>query len=244
MRTKTLLFALILILTALLSACGTTALAAQAQPPGEPDLRTLSVNGSGRVFLSPDNAYIAIGVHTEGEDATEAVASNNDQSQKVAEALVEFDIDPKDVQTRNFSIYPQQQFDQDGKVTGITYVVDNTMFVTIRDLDMIGEILDAVVSAGANSINSIQFDLENKDEALSQAREAAVNNAQAQAAELAEAAGVTLGEIQSINSFSQGYPVPFMNGIGGGAAMVESAVPISPGQLTLTADVNIVYQIQ
>ena len=72
MRTKTLLLALILILTALLSACGTSALAAQAQPPGEPDLRTLSVNGSGRVFLSPDIAYIAIGVHTEGKDATEA----------------------------------------------------------------------------------------------------------------------------------------------------------------------------
>jgi uncharacterized protein YggE len=244
MRTKPYLFALILILAALLSACGTAALAAQAKPPADSDTRTLSVNGSGRVFLSPDIAYIAIGVHTEGEDATEAVASNNAQSQKVADALKEFDIDPKDIQTRNFSIYPQQQFDKDGKVTGVTYIVDNTVFVTIRDLDMIGEILDAVVSAGANTINSIQFDLENKDEALSQAREDAVSNATTQAEELAEATGVTLGEIQSINSFSQGYPVPFMSGIGGGAAMVESAVPISPGQLTLTAEVNIVFLIR
>ncbi len=243
MRNKSLLLSVILILAVLLSACGAAAQAAQVEQPNEPQMRTLSVNGTGQVFLSPDIAYIAIGVHTQGKDAAEAVTSNNAQSQKVADALESFDIDPKDIQTRNFSIYPQQEVNQDGEVTGTTYNVDNTVFVTIRDLGEIGDILNAVVAAGANTINSIQFDVEDKDTALAQARDQAVANAQTQAEELAQAAGVTLGAIQNINSYSPGYPVPFMEGRGG-AAMVESAVPISPGQLTLTAEVSVVYEIE
>ena len=204
----------------------------------------MSVNGTGRIFLTPDIGYIAIGVHSENEDAAEAVADNNAQSQQVAVALDGYNIKPEDIQTQNFSIYPQQQYNVDGKPTGTTYIVDNTVFVTIRDLDQIGEILNAVIDAGANSINNIQFDIADKDTAVTEARQAAIDNAESQAVALAEAAGVTLGEIKNINSFSPGYPVPFMDGRGGGMMAVESSVPVSPGQMTITAEVNVVYIIE
>jgi len=59
--------------------------------------------------------------------------------------------------TTNFSINPQQQTDTNGKVTGIIYMVDNTVYVTMRDLTKLGDMLDSTVNAGANNINSIQF---------------------------------------------------------------------------------------
>jgi len=244
MQKKLTPFLILVFISLIASACGPQVQAAQGEPVSASEERTMSVNGTGRIFLSPDIGYIAIGVHTENDDAAEAVADNNAQSQRVAAALDGYNIPPEDIQTQNFSIYPQQKYNIDGEPTNTTYVVDNTVFVTVRDLDQIGEILNDVIDAGANSINNIQFDIADKDTAVTEARQAAIDNAESQAVALAEAAGVTLGEIKNINSFSPGYPVPFMDGRGGGMMAVESAVPVSPGQMTITAEVNVVYIIE
>lgn len=216
---------------------------AQGEPNSAPQPRTLNVTGNGKVFITPDIAYVSIGVHTEGSDAAEAVAANTAQSQKVADALKALKIDAKDIMTTNFSIYPQQQMDDQGKVTGIRYVVDNSVYVTLRDIDQVGAALNSAVEAGANSINSIQFDVADKTSALSQARAAAVADARTQAQELAEAASVTLLEIQTISVYGSYMPMPaYDRGMGGVA--LEASVPVSPGQLTLSVDVNIVYNIE
>jgi hypothetical protein len=244
MRTKTFLLFSLMLIAILLTACGGTALAQTPQAEENPPLRTISVTGNGKAYLVPDIAYVSIGVHTESKDAAEAVANNNSQSQRVADALDSFNIDPKDIQTTNFSIYPRQEYDREGKPQQITFVVDNTVYVTVRDLSQVGDILDAVVEAGANSISGIQFDVEDKTAALSEARQAAVADARTQAEELAQAAGVELGEVQSISTYNS-YPVPMYDMRT--AVMAESAaasVPVSPGQMILTVDVNAVYQIQ
>lgn len=246
MRTHKLisLFSLILLAALALTACGTPALA-QSEPTSEPPVRTLRVNGSGQVFISPDIAYISIGVHTEGEEAAAVVADNNDQAAELVAALEDAGVAEKDIQTTNFSISPRQEYDDQGNLQGITYVVDNSVNVTVRDLESIGDLLDAAVQAGANAVNGISFDVSDKVSALSQARQAAVENARAQAEELAAAAGVELGAIQSINSYG-GFPTPVEFARGGGAIAQEAAanVPISPGQNSLTVDVEIVYEIQ
>lgn len=245
MRTRITFIASLLLIAVLLSACGTAALAQtpQAEDSSAP-LRTLSVTGSGKTYLTPDIAYISIGVHTENKDAAEAIASNTAQSQKVAQALKNFGIDAKDIQTNNFSVYPRQDYDPTGKPTDLVFVVDNTVFVTVREIDQVGDVIDAAVQAGANTISGIQFDVEDKSAAMSQAREAAVADAQSQAEDLAKAAGVTLGPVQTINS-SNSYPIPYMDRAGGVAMEAAAAsVPISPGQMTITVDVNVTYQIQ
>ncbi len=125
-------------------------------------------------------------------------------------------------------------------------MVDNTVYVTLRDIDHFGELLDTVVEARSNSINSIQFDVADREAALSEARQLAVENAQKQAEELASAAGVTLGQVLTINSSSASAPIPMYDyraGIGG-AAVAESAVPVSVGQLIITLDVYMTYEIQ
>ncbi len=244
MRSKFMFILTILVLAGLLSAC---------QPGGpitvysQPNPHTLSVTGAGQVAMTPDIAYIYIGVHTESGTAADAVAENTASTTKVIDALVAAGVDKKDINTSNFSIWPSQQYDpQTGQPLDTKYVVDNSVYVKVRKLDSLGELLDTAIQSGANSINSIQFDLADKTEALRKARAEAVKNAKTQAEELAEAAGVTLGEIQSI-SFYDSAPYPVMDAYGkggGGMAAEAAAVPIQPGQLTLTVNVTLNYDIK
>jgi len=249
MKTRTLFLSAIFLLAALLSGCAGAAFAQTSTPaestPAAENNRTLSVSGSGLAYLTPDIAYVNIGVHSEGATAAETLAENNERSAAVVAAIKRLGVAEKDIQTRNFSIYPQPQYDPNGQPTGkITYVVENTVFVTVRDLGKLGQLLDEAVKAGANSIGGIAFDVADKSAALSQARKAAVENAQAKAEELAQAAGVTLGSVQTISEYSA-YPTPIMEGRGGAMYAADaSAVPVSPGQMTITVEVNIVYQIQ
>ncbi|MEW6287119.1 MAG: SIMPL domain-containing protein [Chloroflexota bacterium] len=241
MKTKFYFVAVVALLALVVSACGPAAVSQASQPP----LRTISVAGAGTAYLVPDIAYIYVGVHTEKPSASDAVSENNAQTQKVIQALRDFGIDAKDIRTTNFSIYP---FDKYDPVTGTStgekyYAVDNTVYVTVRDLGKLGELLDTVIAAGANTVNSVQFDVADKDAALKQARADAVKDAEAKAQELADAAGVSLGELQNI-SFQDSVYYPVVDGRGGGAASEAAAVPIQPGQLTFTVTVNVTYEIK
>lgn len=241
MRTKYLAFAILAILALAVSACGPTTInqAAPATP------RNLSVSGLGVVYLTPDIVYINIGVNTQRPNASEAVEINKEQTAQVIDAIKNFGVDAKDIRTTNFSIWSNPQYDPSGQITGTTYSVDNTVNVTIRDLDKLGDLLDAAISAGANNIYSIQFDVEDKTAATKEARTKAVEDAKVEAQELADAAGVELGTIETINYF-ESSPTPYFEGKGGGGADVaqSAAVPIQPGQLAISVTVNMTYSIK
>jgi hypothetical protein len=239
MRTKILIPTLILIAAVILSACSASVQLGQTQP------RTLNVNGNAQVILAPDIAYVSIGVHSEAKTAADAVASNNAQTQAVIDAIKAQGVDAKDIQTTNFSVYQQEKFAPTGESLGAFFMADNTVYVTMRDITKIGDILDAAISAGANNIYGITFDVENKEAALATGRDQAMADAQAQAEQLAKAAGATLGEVQSISYYSSApSPIYYDNkvapaGVGGGGS-----VPISTGQLTLTVTVSVMYSLK
>ena len=244
---KKFLIVLVGILTlSLLGACsatGTQAASTASANGATTPPPSLNVNGAGKVTLIPDIAYINIGVHTEGQDVAEALSSNTAQAQKVADELVKMGVAAKDIQTTNFNVYPQQQYGPNGEQTGIKYMVDNTVYVTVRDLTKLGALLDAVVKSGANNINGISFDVADKTAALEQARKAAVEDAQTQATQIADAAGVKLGKILSINVSSSGQPVPMYDVKGVGGAAASANVPVSAGQLVLEVDVNVSFEL-
>ena len=242
MKTKTIIVAAVALLALVLSACGPTTINQEAPA----SIRTMNVAGTGQAFLVPDIAYIYVGVHTEKPSASEAMTENNSQTEKMIAALKDFGVDAKDIRTTNFSIWPMDKYDpQSGMPTGEkTYSVDNTVYVTVRELDKLGDLLDTVVEAGANTVNSIQFDVADKDEAIKSARAEAVKDAETQAQELADAAGMSLGEVQSI-SFYDSQPYPMFEGKGGGGGdLAASTVPIQPGQLTITVTINMTYAIK
>lgn len=239
MKTRSLIVFTVMALALLVSACA---------PAAGQNVRTLSVSGSGEALLAPDIAYIYVGVHTENSTAAEAVAENTAQTEQLVQAIQDFGIEPQDIRTTNFSIYPMDRYDPS---TGLpsgekVYAVDNTVYVTVRDLTRLGDLLDTAVQAGANNINSVQFDVAEKDEALQGARAEAVEDARAQAQALAQAADLTLGDIQSI-SFFDAQPYPIFDGKGGGGMAAEqaaAAIPIQPGQLTFTVNVSVTYELR
>ncbi|MFN3741947.1 MAG: SIMPL domain-containing protein [Anaerolineales bacterium] len=240
MHRKYLFIPILLVLALVLSACGAVAAPAGASAP----TRTLNVTGQGVVYLAPDIAYINVGIHTENPSASDAVAENNLQTQQVIETLRKNGVDPKDIQTSNFSIFLNYNYTPEGTRGEAFYVVENTVLVTVRDLSKIGALLDAAVKSGANNIYGIQFDIAEKSEAAKKAREEAFKDAQRQAQEVAQLSGVTLGNIQSI-SFSESFPTPiFVGGKGGGPAMAMPEVPVQPGQLSVMVTVNVSYEIK
>jgi uncharacterized protein YggE len=246
MQPKKILIVMMLAFAMVLSACATPAQGQTNTGDTTPQTRTLSVTGNAQISLTPDIAYVSIGVHTENKDANQAVSSNNDQATKVVDALKTMGIDAKDIQTNNFNVYPQQNFGPNGEQLGTTFVVDNSVNVTVRDLSKLGDLLSAVVNAGANNINGVSFDIADKQSALAEARKQAVEDAQSQAQELAQAAGVTLGDVQSISYYNNvPMPIPQFEGKGGGGAAASVAnVPVNPGQLVITASVSVVYALR
>jgi uncharacterized protein YggE len=235
MRTKLLVLSIIFILA--LSACG----------PSTGSEHTLSVTGSGIIYVAPDIAYITVGVHTEETNLAQSVAKNNAQVQAVVDALRGMGVEAKDIQTSNFSVWSYQTTDPaTGTVTGMKYSVDNSVTVTVRDLTKLGDLLNAVVGVGANNINSISFDVADKTAALAQARTKAMENAAALAKELAATANVSLGGITNISYTevtSPYYGVGYGMG-GGGGESKPATTPINPGQLQVTATVSVTYGIK
>ena len=232
MRTKLSLFVLILALA--LSACGTA-----AQP------RTLDITGTGTVYLTPDIANIYVGVHSEDPAVATAVNDNNTRTQALVDALKNAGIAAKDIQTSNFSVYNTPGYDKvTGVSTGSIYAVDNTVYITVRDLSKLGSLLSTAVGVGANNINSITFDVADKTAAMVEARQKAMTDASSLASELAKNAGLTLGEIQNV-SYADSSPVSYSYGVGGGGASAPNAsVPIQPGMTEITVTVSVTYIIK
>lgn len=242
--------ALLLVATIGLSAC--TMLPVQpadatnesAQSDSAP-LRTLSVTGTGRVLMVPDLAYINIGIRSEAQDVSSALAANNIQATAISDAIKDVGVEEKDLQTANFNVYSIQQYDQNGQPSYVSYSVENTLYVTVRDLTKLSQVLDAALGAGANQIYGINFDLANRQSALDQARDLAIKDAQAKALAVAATSGVTLGQIQTINVSNTSYVQPYSPyGMGGGAMDAASSVPVSAGQIVVTFDANLVYVIE
>lgn len=221
-------------------------------PPGQnmannQPLRTLSVDGTGSLTLVPDIAYINIGVNSEGEQVADALARNNELANQIAEALKAAGVDEKDIQTANFNVYPQQRYDNNGQVTGTFFTVSNNLYVTVRDLAKLGEMLDDVTASGANNIYGIQFDIKDRKAALAQARDLALADARQQAADVAKVMEVTLGDVQHINvSQTNSGPAPYYGmGAGGYAAdAAASPVPVAAGQITISYTATLTYAIK
>lgn len=201
--------------------------------------KVITVVGQGKVTVKPDMAETSIGVRATGATVAEATGKANTDMDSVLKALKAAGIEDKDIQTSGFNLNPSQ--DRNGQPNG--YEVMNMLRVRIRDLSKVGAVMDAAISAGANQIYGVSFTLANPDTAQSQARVAAVKDAQARANELAQAAGVGLGELVQVSNVVTGGPVmPYMSGKG--AAMEMSIGQMQPGELEVTMQVQVIYQIK
>lgn len=238
MNKKISLIFISVILIGLLAACSPS-----AAPSSQENQRSMSVSGTGRVTVVPDIAKINIGVRSEAEAVTDALDNNTSQANAISQALQDLGIAEDDIQTSNFNVYPSDRYDpMTGQVEGRYFVVENTVNVTVRELSSLGEVLTAVVEAGANNIYGINFDVEDREAAVAEARKLAIEDAKAKAQAIADESGVELGEILNISVYSGSTPTMYYDAKGG--AYSEAAVPIAAGTLAITMEASLTYSIQ
>ena len=213
-----------------------SACAQSDQAPG-----TIAVAGVGQVQAKPDMATMSAGVTILGDTAKQAVADNSELMQTILNAMTAFGIDASDMQTSNFSVSPRysRRDRNQGPAEIIGYQVSNTVVVTVRDIDSLGQAIDEFVSAGANDIRGIQFGFSQPQALEDQARVKAVEDARRKAGLFADTAGVELDRVLAIEELGASTPAPFM-----ARAEMMSAVPVAPGEETVTARVNVTFAIR
>ena len=206
--------------------------------------QSVTVVGEGVVNIEPDVATARIGVVVLRKTVREASSEANGIMQAVKAALLAQNIEEKDIQTRHFDI-SAERYGPEGLLPEdqVQYRVRNTAYVTIRNLDNIGGVLDAAIEAGANDIGSVRFSLENPAAVESEARAMAVADARAKAEELAALIGAAVGEATEISEII-GHGGGFFSNSFSDTAMAESAGAFSIGELTLAMQLQITYKLQ
>ncbi|MCO6453179.1 MAG: SIMPL domain-containing protein [Caldilineales bacterium] len=214
--------------------------------PAESIPKTISVSGAGVVSAPPDVAYLDLGVEIIDTDPAKAVADNTEKMAAVMDALTGQGIEAKDIATTNYSVWMEQVVDKDGVPTGETrYHVVNSVRATLSDLSKSGEVLQAALAAGANTVGGISFGISDPATLQTQARDLAIANAQAKAEQLAAGFGATLGPIRQVSEYATGIPLmkeayaSTVDGRGGGGP-----VPISTGEFSVQVELQAVYDIQ
>lgn len=220
----------VLALAAALTACSLP-----AQSSTQRDLTpVISASGEGRREMAPDKATIVLGVETRARTPAAAASANADRMTAIRAALVRAGVAERDIATARYSL--GLQF---GRTPADTqYVAANLVTVTTRQLDQVGRIIDTGLGAGANNINSLQYDLTDRTPALTQALSDAVTDARRQAQVMAEAAGGRLGDLIELGTQPGEYR-PFYAGDMAMRMQASAApTPVSPGAVTVSAMVS------
>lgn len=220
----------------LLAGCsGSTVVGSEEKVP------SITARGIGRVTGVPDTIVLTMGVETRAQEASAALQRNNERTSAVMEQIRQAGVEQEDIQTSQFSINPQ--FDDEGRVID-GYVVTNLVTARMSTEDDAGALIDAAAEAAGNDVRvqSVRFEIDDKGDLFARARADAVERAREQAEQLAEAAGVDLGDVRSITESSTvNPPIPFMARTG--PESLDAGVPLSPGSEEITLEVEVIYEI-
>jgi uncharacterized protein YggE len=220
---------------------------AQAQPAREMISETVSVSGTGRVTLVPDRFSFTVGVQTVANTVDDAVRENNTRLTNVIAALKKAGAADKDIQTSGFSIWPQQDYSEQGKPPRILgYQVTNSVTVRSTKIADAGKLLGVAVAAGVNTASGINFEVADPARGREQGLKAAFDDARSKASLLAQAAGRTLGRAITISDGVQHYPPPQpMPRAAMAEARLEAAdVPVESGTQELTFTVSVTFELR
>jgi uncharacterized protein YggE len=235
------------VVTVMLLVTVASAAMSQDRPPAGPPrapVPSISVTGSGTASGRPDTAEVTTGVITQAATAVRALAQNSVATDKVLKAVLALGIAEKDIQTSRINVTPQRrQGRQEAYPPDIVgYEVGNQLRVKVRNLDMLGRLLDELVTQGANNLGGVRLFVAEPAPVLDQARTKAVADARRKAELYATAAGVKLGRVLSIRE--GGAVVPRPEGVPMRAMVAAAAVPVAPGEQEFEASINITYALE
>lgn len=218
---------------------------------------TVTVNATAELEVEPDIAYVSLGVQTTETTAEAAKRNNTAVMNRVLAAVKGEGVAEKDMDT---SLYMSTNYrrtdDNERIITG--YTVDNNLTITVRNVDEVGDIVDAAMNAGANKFNSVRFDLDDDEAYYLEALAAATKKAQKRASTMVTAAGGKLGAVASMSMgnvrFDPIYEYPEEDAVadadteagmttGSGSNSASIGSTIQAGTITVSATVTIAYRI-
>ena len=204
---------------------------------------TITVSGSGEAAGVPDQAELSAGVTTVAATAGAALAENSRTMNAIFDTLKRLGVPDRCIQTTSFSVspqYPPYNGNDRGLQKIVGYQVSNQVTVALEDTRKLGATLDALVSGGANQINSVSFSIKDAAGLEAKAQADAVANARSHAEIYAKAAGVSLGGVVSISEGATEAPRPMYRAM---AAQAAPATPTAAGEQSVTANVTVVFEI-
>jgi len=202
----------------------------------------VTVTGTGKVTGTPDTLRLSMSVTATSQDVDSALTSANASAKAVQDALLAKGVAAKDLQTSNLSIQPS--YTPKGQPSG--YVVSEGITAAVRDLAKAGATLSAAVSAGGDAVrvDGVAMSLEDTSGLVGDARKGAVDDARAKAEQYAQAAGRSLGAVQSISEIvTQPVTQYYDSRFAAATAQASSPVPLQAGSQELTVQVTVVFAL-
>ena len=236
-----------LALAALILATPALTAPAAAQPAGDTILRPiagtrLDVVATGEVQRVPDVALISAGVVTLAPTASAAIEQNAQRMTSVRQALRAAGIADRDIQTSSISLNPEYRYRENESPVLTGYRASNQVSVRFRDIGRTGPILDALVAQGANQINGPTLMVDEPEEAMAEARLAALSTARERAELYARQLGKRVVRILAISESGDGFPRP-MPMMARAEAMDAASTKIEPGEQTLSATLSVSFEL-
>ncbi|BBE35220.1 SIMPL domain-containing protein [Sphingosinicella microcystinivorans] len=228
-----------------LAATAATPVAAETAP-SVPAETLLSLTATGESTRVPDVAIISAGVVTQATEARAALTANNSQMTRVVAALKKAGIAERDIQTSNINLNPQYTYEERKAPQLIGYQANNTVTVKLRKLASAGDVIDALVTQGANQVNGPTFGLDKPEEATNEARLDAVKKARSRADLYAGAAGLRVKRIVSISEgggYQPPYPMPKLQ-MARAETADAAAPPVEAGEVGTNVTVTVVFELQ
>lgn len=222
---------------------GTTTLAA---PQGTFDTSEINITGQSSRSVAPNYAILTLGITSQNTNINAAKSNNDRIMSNLISQLANLGVAKKDIYTSSISINPTSDY-QDGKRINTGYNVSNHVTVKINNLDNVGKVVDAAVSAGANDINNLSFQNDVSQQLSDSLTTEAIQNGRLKAEVIAAALGRTLGPVKTVSisttetsTMDSGY---YRNPVMLKAAL-ETATPVEKGSLIVSQDANITYYLQ
>ena len=162
------------------------------------DGTTLSVTGNGTVLVESDLAIVTVGVQETSKDVLEAQSTVNEKIAAIKQALLDAGVEESEINTDSINIYANYDYSDNTEVI-VGYTARNSLSVRTTDMDNVGSLIDAAFVAGANTLDNVQFTVQDDTQAREQALTMAVEDARRKADVLASAAGLQVASIESIS---------------------------------------------
>ena len=212
----------------------------------------ITMDSSETVKIVPDMAKIVFAVTSEAKKADECQQKNTEALNSLTEYLKGQGIDEKSITISGYSLNPRYDWSSDTRKL-IGYEMQTEVTVSDVTVEQVGTLLSGGVNAGANEIYSVSYYSSGYDDAYAEALKKAVELARTKAQALAEASGRTLGDVVSIEEYSDNQYGRYIDGgvnlqkesvsMAAGAENAVEDMNVMPGEMEVDANIKIVFSM-